>query len=346
MKELKKVDNNSDDILQLIQNISKVIVESKKKVITAVNTTLLNAYWNIGKLIVEQEQNSNSKSQYGSSTLGTISKELSKSYGKGFSVSNLQMMRRFYLAYRNQQTVSVKLSWSHYIEILSVTDEKARSFYQHECENSNWSVRELRRQISSSFYERLLLSKGDVNKEKLIELSKKGITYSSADDFVKDPMVLEFLGLPEEKPMLESDLERSLIEHIESFLLELGRGFMFVGSQYRISIDGVNYYVDMVFYNKILHAYLLIDLKMGKLRPENYGQMNMYLNYFKNEINDEGDKDPVGIILCAEKNNIVAQYSMEGLKTNIYASKYTYVIPNKEQLEMELQKVLENKKSD
>lgn len=163
---------------------------------------------------------------------------------------------------------------------------------------------------------------------------------------MKDPMVLEFLGLPEEKPMLKSDLERSLIEHIESFLLELGRGFMFVGSQYRISIDGVNYYVDMVFYNKILHAYLLIDLKMGKLRPENYGQMNMYLNYFKNEINDEGDKDPVGIILCAEKNNIVAQYSMEGLKTNIYASKYTYVIPNKEQLEMELQKVLENKKSD
>lgn len=246
------------------------------------------------------------------------------------------------MVYRNQQTVSVKLSWSHYIEILSVADGQARSFYQHECENSNWSVRELRRQIASSFYERLLLSKGDVNKEKLIELSKKGVTYSSPNDFVKDPMVLEFLGLAEEKPMLESDLECSLIEHIENFLLELGRGFMFVGSQYRISIDGVNYYVDMVFYNKILHAYLLIDLKMGKLRPENYGQMNMYLNYFKNEINDEGDKDPVGIILCAEKNNIVAQYSMEGLKTNIYASKYTYVIPNKEQLEMELQKVLES----
>ena len=154
------------------------------------------------------------------------------------------------MVYRNQQTVSVKLSWSHYIEILSVADGQARSFYQHECENSNWSVRELRRQIASSFYERLLLSKGDVNKEKLIELSKKGVTYSSPNDFVKDPMVLEFLGLAEEKPMLESDLERSLIEHIENFLLELGRGFMFVGSQYRISIDGVNYYVDMVFITK------------------------------------------------------------------------------------------------
>ncbi len=153
-------------------------------------------------------------------------------------------------------------------------------------------------------------------------------------------MVLEFLNLPEDKPMLESNLEKSLILHIENFLLELGRGFMFVGSQQRITIDGVHYYVDMVFYNKILKSYILIDLKIGKLRPENFGQMNMYINYYKNEVNDKEDNDPVGMILCAEKNNIVAEYSMEGLKNNIYASKYTYIIPNKEDLEKELKKFI------
>lgn len=345
MEEVKKVNHCPKSVLELIKNISQVIIESKKKVVISVNTTLLDAYWNTGKLIVEEEQKGSSKSTYGTSTLRTISKELSKNYGKGFSVTNLQTMRKFYLAYRNQETLSVKLSWSHYIEILSLDDEQARSFYQHECENSNWSVRELRRQISSSFYERLLLSKGDVNKKKLLELATKGVSYSSPDDFIKDPMVLEFLGVNEQKPMLESDLEHYLIDHMENFLLELGRGFMFVGSQFRISIDGVNYYVDMVFYNKILHTYVLIDLKVGRLRPENYGQMNMYLNYFKNEINDEGDKDPIGIILCAEKNNIVVEYSMEGLKSNIYASKYTYVIPNKEQLETELWKVIKKKRT-
>ena len=219
MEEVKKVNHCPKSVLELIKNISQVIIESKKKVVISVNTTLLDAYWNIGKLIVEEEQKGSSKSAYGTSTLRTISKELSKNYGKGFSVTNLQTMRKFYLAYRNQETLSVKLSWSHYIEILSLDDEQARSFYQHECENSNWSVRELRRQISSSFYERLLLSKGDVNKKKLLELATKGVSYSSPDDFIKDPMVLEFLGVNEQKPMLESDLEHYLIDHMENFLL-------------------------------------------------------------------------------------------------------------------------------
>ena len=331
--------------IQMIEEIKDIIISSRNKIAYEVNNTMLLAYWNVGRIIVENEQNGNIKAEYGKQVLKELSKELRKILGSGFSVSNLQYMRRFYLKYPKQQTLSVKLSWSHYIEILSLDDEQARSFYQHECENSNWSVRELRRQISSSFYERLLLSKGDVNKKKLLELATKGVSYSSPDDFIKDPMVLEFLGVNEQKPMLESDLEHYLIDHMENFLLELGRGFMFVGSQFRISIDGVNYYVDMVFYNKILHTYVLIDLKVGRLRPENYGQMNMYLNYFKNEINDEGDKDPIGIILCAEKNNIVVEYSMEGLKSNIYASKYTYVIPNKEQLETELWKVIKKKRT-
>ena len=247
---------------------------------------MLQTYWNIGRRIVEEEQNGNYRAEYGSSLLKELSKELTKEYGKGFSRSNLQSMRNLYLNYEKCQTLSGKLSWSHYLLLLGVSDLNARSFYEHECENSNWSVRELERQIDSALYERLLLSKGEVNKQIVLELSQKGVTYQTPDSFIKDPMVVEFIGIPEEKPMLESDLEKALIEHIEDFLLELGRGFMFVGSQQRISIAGMNYYVDMVFYNKILRSYVLIDLKINKLKPENFGQMNMYINYYKNEIND------------------------------------------------------------
>lgn len=206
----------------------------------------------------------------------------------GFSRSNLQSMRMLFLNYKKCQTLSGKLSWLHYLLLLGVADLNARSFYEHECENSNWSVRELDRQIDSGLYERLLLSKGDANKKMVLELANQGVTYNTPDSFIKDPMVLEFVGIPE-KPMLESDLEQAIIDHIEDFLLELGRGFMFIGSQQRISIAGMNYYVDMVFYNKILKSYVLIDLKMNKLKPENFGQMNMYVNYYKNEVNDDGD---------------------------------------------------------
>ena len=325
----------------LLIDIKKIIEESKRQVVRNVNTIMLQTYWNIGRRIVEEEQNGNYRAEYGSSLLKELSKELTKEYGKGFSRSNLQSMRNLYLNYEKCQTLSGKLSWSHYLLLLGVSDLNARSFYEHECENSNWSVRELERQIDSALYERLLLSKGEVNKQIVLELSQKGVTYQTPDSFIKDPMVVEFIGIPEEKPMLESDLEKALIEHIEDFLLELGRGFMFVGSQQRISIAGMNYYVDMVFYNKILRSYVLIDLKINKLKPENFGQMNMYINYYKNEINDEMDQDPIGIILCADKEQEIVDMSIQGLQNNIFAAKYTTVMPNIEVLQNEVRKVVE-----
>lgn len=326
----------------IILEIKSIIDNAKKNIAISINNEMVLAYWNIGRTIVEHEQGGKEKAEYGSSLMKELSAELTKTYGKGFSKSNLFSMRRFYLEYPKFQTLSGKLSWSHYLLLLGVSDLSARSFYEHECVNSRWSVRELERQIDSSLYERLLLSKGEANKEKVLELSQKGVTYQTPDSFIKDPMVVEFVGLPEKKPMRESSLEKALINHIEEFLLELGRGFMFVGSQQRISIAGMNYYVDMVFYNKILKAYVLIDLKIKNLKPENFGQMNMYVNYYKNEVNDEGDEDPIGIILCADKDKALAKMSIQGIENNIYAAKYSTVIPETEVLQAEVRKVIES----
>ena len=331
----------SNDIVSgnLINDIKTIIEESKKLIVRNVNRIMLQTYWNIGRRIVEEEQKGNERAEYGSALLKELSKELTKEYGRGFSRSNLQSMRMLFLNYKKCQTLSGKLSWSHYLLLLSVSDINARSFYEHECENSNWSVRELDRQIDSGLYERLLLSKGDANKKMVLELANQGVTYNTPDSFIKDPMVLEFVGIPE-KPMLESDLEKAIIDHIENFLLELGRGFMFVGSQQRISIAGMNYYVDMVFYNKILKSYVLIDLKMNKLKPENFGQMNMYVNYYKNEVNDEGDQNPIGIILCARKEEALAKMSIQGIENNIYAARYTTIMPDIEVLQTEVERVV------
>lgn len=325
--------------VNLYKDIKSIIEESKKLVARSVNTVMLQAYWNIGRRIVEEEQNGNSRAEYGSVLLKSLSKELTKEYGKGFSKSNLFSMRRFYLEFPKFQTLSGKLSWSHYLLLLGVSDLNARSFYEHECENSNWSVRELERQIDSQLYTRLLLSKGEVNKKEVLDLAKNGISYQTPDSFIKDPMVLEFIGVPE-KRFLESDLEKAIVNHIEDFLLELGRGFMFVGTQQRISIAGMNYYVDMVFYNKILKSYVLIDLKMNKLKPDNFGQMNMYVNYYKEEVNDEHDQDPIGIILCADKEAALAKMAVQGINNNIYAAKYTTVMPEYEVLQNEVLKVI------
>ena len=328
--------------LEFIKDLKTIIEESRKTVVKHVNVIMIQTYWNIGKRIVEEEQKGNLKAEYGSRLLKEISKELTNEFGRGYSRSNLQYMRKLFIEYPKCQTLSGKLSWSHYLLLLAISDKSERAFYEHECENSNWSVRALERQIDSALYQRLLLSKGEVNKEIVLELSQNGITYNTPDSFIKDPMVVEFLCLPEEKSIIESDFEKALMEHIEDFLLELGRGFMFVGSQQRISIAGMNYYVDIVFYNKILRAYVLIDLKINKLKPENFGQMNMYINYYKNEVNDELDQDPIGIILCADKEQSIAELSIQGLQNNIYAAKYTTVMPDIEVLQNEVRKVIES----
>lgn len=326
--------------IKMIEDIKKIIINSRNKIAYEVNNTMVIAYWNVGRIIVENEQNGNIKAEYGKQIMKELSKELRKVLGSGFSVSNLFNMRRFYLKYSKFQTVSGKLSWSHYCELLSIENDDERSFYEKECINSNWSVRELKRQLDTSLFERLLLSKGKENKKKVYELSKEGQTLNKAEDILKEPYVFEFLDVKEVKPILEKDLERKLVKHMEDFLLELGKGFMFVGTQQRITLGNTHYYVDMVFYNKILKCYVLIDLKIGQMKAEYAGQMNMYLNYYNEEINDEYDNKPIGIILCKRKKDVAMEYALGGLSNNVFASTYTYYIPDKEQLINEVEKVL------
>lgn len=324
----------------MIDEIKELLLSARQRVAVQVNTELLSTYWNVGRIIVEHEQGSKERADYGKEVLKQLSRELTQEFGKGFSVSNLQFMRRFYQAYQIQQTVSVKLSWSHYCELLSISDEQKRSFYEKEAINAGWSIRELKRQINTSLYERLLLSEGKRNKETVIALAEKGIEMAKPSDMIKDPYVFEFLGVPENKPMLESDLEKALVAQIETFLLELGRGFMFVGTQQRVTLNNTHYYVDMVFYNKVLRAYVLIELKTTKLMPEAVGQLNMYLNYYAAEVNDEHDNPPIGIILCTDKDSVAAEYALGGLSNNIFASRYVSYIPNKEQLIAQVEAVL------
>lgn len=330
----------------IVAEIKTVLTAARSNVARQVNNELLSTYWNIGRIIAEYEQTVPERADYGKQTLKELSKALTNEFGKGFSVSNIQFMRRFYQTYQIQQTASVKLSWSHYCELLSISDPDKRSFYEKEAVNSNWSVRELKRQIDSSLFERLLLSRGDANKEQVLALAEKGIEIAEPSDLIRDPYVFEFLGIPEDKPMLESDLERALVQQIEKFLLELGRGFMFVGTQQRVTINNTHYYVDMVFYNKILRAYVLIELKTTKLTPEAAGQINMYLNYYASEVNDPDDNPPIGIILCTEKDSITAEYALGGLSNNIFASRYVLYMPNKEQLIAQIEAVLKKRKEN
>ncbi len=328
---------NSDS---MVEEIKQILTDARQRTAIQINSELLTTYWNIGRIIVEHEQQNRERAIYGSQTLRELSKELTKEFGKGFSRSNLQNMRSFYLVYPICQTVSGKLSWSHYCELLSISDPDKRSFYEKETINSGWSIRELKRQIETSLYERLLLTEGKTNQETVLALAQKGIEMSQPIDMIKDPYVFEFLGVPEDKPIMESDLEKALVAQIEKFLLELGRGFMFVGTQQRITLNNTHYYVDMVFYNKILRAYVLIELKTKKLTPEAVGQLNMYLNYYASEVNDEHDNAPIGIILCTDKDSIAAEYALGGLSNNIFASRYVYYIPDKEQLIQQIEAVL------
>ena len=346
----------ADQLVPSNQNISLVVHEigdllaaARNTVARQVNSELLSTYWNIGRIIAEYEQTVPERADYGKQTLKELSKALTAEFGKGFSRANLynmHNMRQFYLSYEKVQSVTGKLTWTHYCELLTISDPDKRSFYEKEAVNANWSVRELKRQIDSSLFERLLLSRGDANKEQVLALAEKGIEIAEPADLIRDPYVFEFLGIPEDKPMLESDLERALVQQIEKFLLELGRGFMFVGTQQRVTINNTHYYVDMAFYNKILRAYVLIELKTTKLTPEAAGQINMYLNYYASEVNDSDDNPPIGIILCTEKDRITAEYALGGLSNNIFASRYVLVMPDKEQLIAQVEAVLEKRGKD
>ena len=319
----------------LVEQIKSLLEASRQKIAVEVNTTILHTYWQIGKILVEDEALHIGDAEYEKQSLRQLSKVLTTEFGKGFSSRNLRTMRKFF------QTASGQLSWSHYCELQTISDEQKRSFYEKECMNARWSVRELRRQIESSLFERLLLSSGDVNREKVLLLAMKGNEIAKPGDVIRDPYVFEFLGLPEDKAFLESDLENALVKQIEKFLLEFGRGFMFVGTQQRVTFANHHYYVDMVFYNKILRSYVLIELKTTKLMPEAVGQINMYLNYYANEVNDADDNPLIGIILCTDKGNFDVQYALGGLSNQIFASKYVLYMPDKEQLIRQVEKVLE-----
>jgi predicted nuclease of restriction endonuclease-like (RecB) superfamily len=338
---MNRLENNNTAInKQLLESIRSIILNVRNTVFQKINAELLVAYWMIGKKIVETERENSIDNETSRQIILRLSKQLTGELGKGFSRSNLFNMKKFYLEYPSVQTLSGHLNWSHICELLLIENTDKRSFYEKETINSSWSIRELRRQIDSSLYERLLLSSGKNNKEKVFALAQKGQEVLKADDILKNPYVFEFLGIPENKPILEKDLEYKLIRHLEDFLLELGKGFMFVGSQQRITINNTHYYVDMVFYNKILKSYILIELKTTKLNISDGGQLNTYLNYYKTEVNDENDNPPIGIILCAEKDDIAAEYILSGFENNLFASKYTTVLPDKQKLIDEVQQII------
>jgi predicted nuclease of restriction endonuclease-like (RecB) superfamily len=325
---------NSTQILY--DQIRQVLFDAQRSVSHAVNTAMVHAYFEVGRLIVEDEQHGEARAEYGKETLMDLSKRLTLEFGKGFSRQNLQNMKQFYISFQNCQTLSGKLSWSHYTLVMRLDKEQARNFYLKEAESENWSVRELDRQINSLLFERLALSR---NKEKVKALSEQGQILESPRDLVKDPYVLEFLGLHEQASYTEKELETALIDNLQSFLLELGKGFTFVARQKRITLDADHFYVDLVFYNRLIHSFVLIDLKIGKLTHQDLGQMQMYVNYFDREVRAKDEERTIGIILCHDKKETIARYTLPENNTRIFASKYKLYLPSEDELIREVDEV-------
>lgn len=329
--------------LTFYNQIKEILANARAKVYSAANFAMVEAYWEIGKSIVEK-QGGNATAEYGTSLLKELSKQMTADFGKGFTVTNLSYMRQFYLAFPNRHTLCDKLSWSHYRLLMRVENESARQFYIDESVKSSWSVRQLERQINTFSYQRLLASHGNYA---VVEDTTKREPTKAPEDIIRDPYVLEFLGLEQSASFYESDLEQALIDHLQKFLLELGRGFSFVDRQKHINFDGRHFYIDLVFYNYILKCFVLIDLKTGDLTHQDIGQMQMYVNYYTRELMNEGDNPPIGIVLCSDKSNAVVNYTLPEDNTQIFASKYMLYIPSEEELKREIQaerKALEESK--
>lgn len=330
----------SDDMLgKLISEIEQTVTTAKENIARSINQTMKETYWTIGKFIVEFEQNGKAKAVYGSRLLTTLSKELTLRMGKGYSRPNLNNMRKFYLRYPNCQTVSDKLSWSHICELIKIDDDLERSFYEKQCVNENWGIRTLRRQMDSALFLRLAASR---DKEGILSLAQKGIEIQKPEDVVKSTYTLEFLNLPELDQYTESDLEQKIIDNLQKFLLELGKGFTFVGRQYRITINNIHYIVDLVFYHRILKCFVLIDLKKNSVQHEDIGQMNMYMGYFATEENMEDDNPPIGIILSKNKDELLVEYATYGMDSNLFVSKYELYLPNRKELEKLVNSILDD----
>ncbi len=328
------------DYNYLIENIGLLLEQGREQAYHAVNQILIKTYWEIGKQIVEYEQKGKEKAEYGSALLDNLSKDLKLRYGTGFSRRNILDMRRFYLSYLKWQTVSAELGWSHYVELLGIEGSLERSFYEKQCITEKWSVRELSRQMGSALFHRLALSK---DKQGVIELSKKGQFVGKHEDIIKDPYVLEFLKLPESHKYTEKELEQKIIDNLQMFLLELGKGFTFVARQKRISLGNNHFYVDLVFYHRILKCFVLIDLKIGKATHQDIGQMNLYLNYFKKEENDPEDNEPIGIVLSAYKNEVDVEFALGGIINKLFVSRYKLYLPDRKELENKLRGILGQK---
>jgi predicted nuclease of restriction endonuclease-like (RecB) superfamily len=342
----------------LLDKIANIFSEARGKVVREINRAQVLAYWEIGREIIEFEQKGKIRAEYGKELIDRLSKDLTEKFGRGFSSTNLKMMRLFYQNFPIRQTLSDEsqkpqtlsskfepmLSWSHYCELLKVEETLARSFYEQEAIQNNWSVRELKRQINSMLFERLSLSK---NTKAVMKMAKKGQIVEKPEDAIKDPYILEFLNLKEETSYTESQLEQAIIDKLQYFLLELGKGFSFVARQKRITIVNRHYYIDLVFYNRLLKCFVLIDLKTGELDHADIGQMNFYLNYFKENEKQEDENDPIGLILCAKKDDIFAKYVLGGLNNKVFSSKYKLALPSEKELRLKLKsipKMLEEKK--
>jgi len=314
----------------LVQHISHVYEQGRQKAISAVNSNLIITYWKIGQYIVEFEQGGIAKAEYGKALLENLSKDLSLLHGKGFSRSNLNYMRLFYQRYPICEELPHKLSWTHFCELVKINDPLERSFYEKQAIIENWSTTDLIRQKKSSLFLRLAASK---DKEGILKLAKQGQITQNPADIIREPYVLDFLKIPEPYHLSESDLENRIIDELQQFLLELGKGFAFIGRQYRVPVGNRPHYIDLVFYHRILKCFVLIDLKKEEAGYEDVGQMNMYLGYFETEENTEGDNPPIGIVLAKEKDELLVKYAMHNISSQLFVSKYQLYLPNREELQ-------------
>jgi predicted nuclease of restriction endonuclease-like (RecB) superfamily len=319
----------------LYRQVRAILLAARDRAWQAVNTVMVEAYWDVGRVIVEEEQAGREKADYGKRVIEGLSERLREEFGKGYDRSNLFHMRAFFLAYPKVDALRRQLSWTHYRLLLRVDKPDARAFYEAEAVNARWSTRELERQINSLLFERLALSR---DKAGVLMLAQKGHEITQPSDLVKDPLVLEFTGLRQDERYLEPDLERALLAKLQLFLLELGKGFAFMGRQQRITLDGRNFFIDMVFYNRITRSFVLLDLKIGGLTHQDLGQMQMYVNFYHRELTAPDENPPIGIVLCTDKSEAVVRYTLPEGNTQIFASRYKLHLPTEEELATELQR--------
>ena len=331
--------SNSASVLTtpaLLTDIKAVIAQARTHVKQAVNSTMVHAYWQIGRLIVDDEQQGSMRAEYGKSVLKGLSAQLTADLGKGFDVSNLRNMRRFYLAFEKQETLSLELSWSHYNVLARIENPAARLWYMQESAQQHWSVRALERQIGTLYYERLLSSKNKQSVEQEAQQNTQ-VLAESAKDYLRDPYILDFLNL-QDKSYQENELEQGIINNLQQFLLELGKGFAFVERQKRIRFDDEDFYIDLVFYNFKLKCFLLLDLKIGKLKHQDIGQMDTYIRLYDDLHTSSDDNPTIGLVLCSEKSEAVVKYSVLSDQKQLFAAKYLAHLPSEEELRIELQK--------